>query len=163
MTQGKGFDLTSDFKLKYCKGKERLVLLNEMHDINFPDFGSIKNVSINIKCDKGDLTRYQSDILKFNKLRNLVWATSKHDVYLMSHFSVVHWSWRAGKIPSGYFNAMFNLESGSWVSDVAHTKYWRLDGYFITLLLIAIPLFSLMKFVLKFLLFLGSLCPIKKM
>ncbi|KAK9152287.1 hypothetical protein Syun_010596 [Stephania yunnanensis] len=26
------------------------------------------------------------------KLRNLVWATSKHDVYLMSHFSVIHWS-----------------------------------------------------------------------
>ena len=26
------------------------------------------------------------------QLRNLVWATSKHDVYLMSHFSVVHWS-----------------------------------------------------------------------
>ncbi|KAE8706580.1 Actin-related protein 8 [Hibiscus syriacus] len=25
------------------------------------------------------------------KLRNLVWATSKHDVYLMSHFSVIHW------------------------------------------------------------------------
>lgn len=26
------------------------------------------------------------------QLRNLVWATSKHDVYLMSNFSVVHWS-----------------------------------------------------------------------
>ncbi|KAK4386860.1 putative WD repeat-containing protein C2A9.03 [Sesamum angolense] len=26
------------------------------------------------------------------KLRNLVWATSKHDVYLMSHYSVMHWS-----------------------------------------------------------------------
>ncbi|KAH9798290.1 WD REPEATS REGION domain-containing protein [Citrus sinensis] len=26
------------------------------------------------------------------KLRNLVWSTSKHDVYLMSHFSIVHWS-----------------------------------------------------------------------
>ncbi|KAM0863452.1 hypothetical protein ACQ4PT_044585 [Festuca glaucescens] len=26
------------------------------------------------------------------KLRNLVWATSKHDVYLLSHFSVHHWS-----------------------------------------------------------------------
>ncbi|KAG8365201.1 hypothetical protein BUALT_Bualt18G0079700 [Buddleja alternifolia] len=25
-------------------------------------------------------------------LRNLVWATSKHDVYFMSHFSVMHWS-----------------------------------------------------------------------
>uniref|UniRef100_A0A7N2M8H2 Uncharacterized protein n=1 Tax=Quercus lobata TaxID=97700 RepID=A0A7N2M8H2_QUELO len=24
--------------------------------------------------------------------RNLVWATSKHDVYLLSHFSVIHWS-----------------------------------------------------------------------
>ncbi|KAJ0035219.1 hypothetical protein Pint_25747 [Pistacia integerrima] len=29
---------------------------------------------------------------------------------------------------------MFNLESGSWVTDATHTKYWRLDGYFITLL-----------------------------
>lgn len=26
------------------------------------------------------------------QLRNLVWATSKHDVYLMSHSSVNHWS-----------------------------------------------------------------------
>ncbi|KAG6469242.1 hypothetical protein ZIOFF_073948 [Zingiber officinale] len=26
------------------------------------------------------------------QLRNLVWATSKHDVYLMSHYSVLHWS-----------------------------------------------------------------------
>ncbi|KAK1270387.1 hypothetical protein QJS04_geneDACA004359 [Acorus gramineus] len=25
-------------------------------------------------------------------LRNLVWATSKHDVYVMSNFSVIHWS-----------------------------------------------------------------------
>ncbi|XP_038685019.1 uncharacterized WD repeat-containing protein C2A9.03-like [Tripterygium wilfordii] len=33
----------------------------------------------------------KSTILHF-QLRNLVWATSKHDVYLMSHFTVVHWS-----------------------------------------------------------------------
>lgn len=33
----------------------------------------------------------KSTILHF-QLRNLVWATSKHDVYLMSHFSVLHWS-----------------------------------------------------------------------
>ncbi|KAK4355117.1 hypothetical protein RND71_024088 [Anisodus tanguticus] len=26
------------------------------------------------------------------QLRNLVWATSKHDVYLIEHFSVIHWS-----------------------------------------------------------------------
>ncbi|GAA0185692.1 hypothetical protein LIER_32980 [Lithospermum erythrorhizon] len=33
----------------------------------------------------------KSTILHF-QLRNLVWATSKHDVYLMSHFSVIRWS-----------------------------------------------------------------------
>ncbi|KAJ9181665.1 hypothetical protein P3X46_009771 [Hevea brasiliensis] len=32
-----------------------------------------------------------STILHF-QLRNLVWSTTKHDVYLMSHFSIVHWS-----------------------------------------------------------------------
>ncbi|ONK81998.1 uncharacterized protein A4U43_C01F35060 [Asparagus officinalis] len=33
----------------------------------------------------------KSTILHF-QLRNLVWATSKHDVYLMSHYYVIHWS-----------------------------------------------------------------------
>ncbi|KAG6768842.1 hypothetical protein POTOM_024452 [Populus tomentosa] len=33
----------------------------------------------------------KSTILHF-QLRNLVWSTSKHDVYLMSHYSIVHWS-----------------------------------------------------------------------
>ncbi|XP_043702461.1 uncharacterized WD repeat-containing protein C2A9.03-like [Telopea speciosissima] len=33
----------------------------------------------------------KSTILHF-QLRNLVWATSKHDVYLMSHYSIIHWS-----------------------------------------------------------------------
>ena len=26
------------------------------------------------------------------QLRNLVWATSKHDIYFLSRFSVIHWS-----------------------------------------------------------------------
>ncbi|KAE9599150.1 hypothetical protein Lal_00043852 [Lupinus albus] len=33
----------------------------------------------------------KSTILHF-QLRNLVWSTSKHDVYLVSHYSIVHWS-----------------------------------------------------------------------
>ncbi|KAL8046081.1 hypothetical protein ABFX02_08G155900 [Erythranthe guttata] len=33
----------------------------------------------------------KSTILHF-QLRNLVWARSKHDVYLMSHYSIIHWS-----------------------------------------------------------------------
>ena len=26
------------------------------------------------------------------QLRNLVWATSKHDAYLVSSYSIIHWS-----------------------------------------------------------------------
>ncbi|ONK79284.1 uncharacterized protein A4U43_C01F4810 [Asparagus officinalis] len=33
----------------------------------------------------------KSTILHF-QLRNLVWATSKHDVFLISHYSIMHWS-----------------------------------------------------------------------
>ncbi|KAK4755119.1 hypothetical protein SAY87_008876 [Trapa incisa] len=33
----------------------------------------------------------KSTILHF-QLRNLVWSTTKHDVYLMSNFSIIHWS-----------------------------------------------------------------------
>uniref|UniRef100_A0A0V0GTF4 Putative ovule protein n=1 Tax=Solanum chacoense TaxID=4108 RepID=A0A0V0GTF4_SOLCH len=67
---GKGFDLTSDFRLKYCKGDERLVLLNEnlKKELMVPGFGAYENVPIDIKCDKGDRVRFQSDILDFNQM-----------------------------------------------------------------------------------------------
>lgn len=32
------------------------------------------------------------------QLRNLVWATSKHDVYLISNYSVMHWSSLIGNL-----------------------------------------------------------------
>ncbi|XP_052107222.1 uncharacterized protein LOC107495188 [Arachis duranensis] len=31
-------------------------------------------------------------------LRNLVWATSKHDVYLISNYLVMHWSSLSGNL-----------------------------------------------------------------
>lgn len=67
---GKGFDLSSDFRLKYCKGDSRLILLNETdtRELSVPGFGSFDNVSIDIKCDKGERTRYQTDILDFNRV-----------------------------------------------------------------------------------------------
>lgn len=70
---GKGFDLTSDFRLKFCKGEERLILLNEneKRELSVPGFGSIRDVSVDIKCDKGDRTRYQSDILTFTQVTSL--------------------------------------------------------------------------------------------
>lgn len=37
-----------------------------------------------------------------------------------------------GKIPSGYFNALFEF-SGAWLDDAMDTKHLAFDGYFISL------------------------------
>ncbi|KAE8730048.1 MACPF domain-containing protein [Hibiscus syriacus] len=116
---GKGFDLTSDFRLKYCKGKERLILLNESEkrEITIPGFGAFEDVSVDIKCDKGDRTRHQSDILDFIQMAEFF--NQKCGV--------------GGKIPSGEFNSMFGFQSGSWGKDAGKIKCLGLDGYFIIL------------------------------
>ncbi|KAJ0538812.1 putative MACPF domain-containing protein CAD1/NSL1 [Helianthus annuus] len=115
---GKGFDLTSDFRLKYCEDKDRLVVLNESkNELRVPGFGSFKGVSSDIKCDKGDRVRFQSDILDFNHMSEVFNKKCSGP----------------GKIPNGFFNAMFGFQSGSWASDAANTKYLGLDGYFIML------------------------------
>ncbi|KAM3327744.1 MACPF domain-containing protein [Capsicum galapagoense] len=126
---GKGFDLTCDFRLKYCKGDEKLVLLNEelRKELMVPGFGKFENVSTDIKCDKGDRVRFQSDILDFNQMSE----------YINRRSSV------AGKIPSGLFNSMFGFESGSWSIDASNTKYLGLDGYFIILFDVHIDRYSL--------------------
>ncbi|XP_021845873.1 MACPF domain-containing protein At1g14780 [Spinacia oleracea] len=118
---GKGFDLTSDFRLKYCKGGDkRLVLINEdqKKQLFVPGFGTLKQpVSVDIKCDKGELTRHQSDILEFNQMSEF-----------FNRISAV-----SGKIPSGLFNSLFKFESGSWAKDAANIKLLGLDGYSIVL------------------------------
>ncbi|KAK4754505.1 hypothetical protein SAY87_002609 [Trapa incisa] len=117
---GKGFDLTSDFQLKYCKGdNRRLVLLNESEKktLLVPGFGPVHDVPADIKCDKGDRCRYQSDILEFNKMSE----------FFNQKCSV------PGKVPSGLFNAIFGFLGNSWATDSANTKYLGLDGYFISL------------------------------
>ncbi|XP_062113335.1 MACPF domain-containing protein At1g14780 [Humulus lupulus] len=116
---GKGFDLTSDFRLQYCKGKERLILLNDTHKqrLSVPGFGAVDDISSDIKCDKGDRVRYQSDILNFNQMSE----------FFNQKTSV------PGKIPSGMFNSMFGFQSGSWAMDASNVKKLGLDGYFIIL------------------------------
>lgn len=67
---GKGFDLASDFRLKYCKGKDSLVSLtqDQTKQLSVPGFGQFNDVSADIKCGKGDRTRYQSGILDFTQV-----------------------------------------------------------------------------------------------
>ncbi|KAL8162935.1 hypothetical protein V2J09_014424, partial [Rumex salicifolius] len=126
---GSGFDLTFDFRLKFAKGcvndgdGERLVVLDDSRerDVIVPSCCGagglvIRGVSDDIRCDKGEMLRFKSDVLEFNQMSELI-----------NQKSSVH-----GKVPSGYFNAMFNF-SGSWLNDSADTKKLAFDGYFVAL------------------------------
>lgn len=70
---GRGFDLTCDFRLNFCKGagstSSRLVELDEsnVRDVHIPGVGSIPTVPRDIGCDKGDRIRFRSDVLEFNQ------------------------------------------------------------------------------------------------
>ncbi|XP_050238493.1 MACPF domain-containing protein At1g14780-like [Mercurialis annua] len=116
---GKGFDLSSDFRLKFAK--ERLVKLNDdQRDLVIPSGSggsvTISNVSQDIRCDKGDRIRFKSDVLEFNQMSELLNQRSSIQ----------------GKIPSGYLNSIFDF-SGDWFRDASETKYLAFDGYFISL------------------------------
>lgn len=118
---GYGYDLTGDIRLMACKpgpSGSRLIELDETLTKDLMVFGDVvvKNVSASIKCDKGERTRFRSDVLSFNQMSEQF----NQDVSL------------SGKIPSGLFNSMFGFK-GCWQKDAATTKNLALDGWFITL------------------------------
>ncbi|XP_044486780.1 MACPF domain-containing protein At1g14780-like [Mangifera indica] len=119
---GKGFDFTSDFRVRFAKGSNgvggRLVVIDEVNkrDIVIPPCVTIKGVSEDIRIDKGDRIRFKSDVLEFNQMSEL-----------LNQKSAVQ-----GKVPSGYLNSIFDL-SGDWFHDAVDTKYLAFDGYFISL------------------------------
>ncbi|GFY92883.1 MAC/Perforin domain-containing protein [Actinidia rufa] len=118
---GLGFDLASDFRLKFakgCPGGGRLVVLDEANkrDIVVPGGVTIRGVSEDIRCDKGDRIRFKSDVLEFNQMSELL--NQKSSVQ--------------GKVPSGYLNAIFDL-TGAWLTDAVDAKYLAFDGFFISL------------------------------
>ncbi|KAL7177072.1 hypothetical protein ACSBR2_030408 [Camellia fascicularis] len=118
---GLGFDLASDFRLKFakgCPGGGRLVALDEANTRNIviPGGVTIRGVSEDIRCDKGDRIRFKSDVLEFNQMSEL-----------LNQKSLVQ-----GKVPSGYLNAIFDL-TGAWLTDASDAKYLAFDGFFISL------------------------------
>lgn len=123
---GCGYDISLDLRLKYCKGhpsNSRLIEIdeNEGREVVLPGGISIPNVSKSIKCDKGEHTRFRSDVLSFQQMSE----------QFNQEVSV------NGKIPSGLFNTMFEF-SGSWQKDAAYTKTLAFDGVFITLYSVAL-------------------------
>ncbi|KAF5444401.1 hypothetical protein F2P56_036883 [Juglans regia] len=123
---GCGYDISEDLRLKYCKGdskRSRLIEIDEDggSEIVLPGGILLPNVSKSIKCDKGERTRFRSDVLSFQQMSEQF----NQDINL------------TGKIPSGLFNAMFEF-SGCWQKDAANTKTLAFDGVFITLYTVAL-------------------------
>ncbi|KAH1054971.1 hypothetical protein J1N35_033036 [Gossypium stocksii] len=118
---GFGYDLYNDLRLSACKPGpygSRLIELDSVvsRELVFPGGIAVKNVPNSIKCDKGERTRFRSDVLSFNQMSEKF----NQDLSL------------SGKIPSGLFNAMFEFK-GCWQKDAGSTKCLALDGWFITL------------------------------
>lgn len=71
---GRGFDVTSDFRLGFAKGASgsRLVAVDEANtqDIVAPGNVVIPGVSVDIRCDKGEKTHYASEVLTFAQVSN---------------------------------------------------------------------------------------------
>ncbi|KAE8715179.1 MACPF domain-containing protein NSL1 [Hibiscus syriacus] len=118
---GFGYDLSNDIRLSACKpgpSGSRLIELDSAtsRDLVFPGGLVVKNVPSSIKCDKGERTRFRSDVLSFNQMSEKF----NQDLSL------------SGKIPSGLFKAMFEFK-GCWPKDAGATKSLAYDGWFITL------------------------------
>lgn len=60
---GRGYDVSIDLRLKYCKGESRLIEIDD-------DGG--------IKCDKGERTRFRSDVLSFQQVTRLSYFHFQH-------------------------------------------------------------------------------------
>ncbi|EPS64476.1 hypothetical protein M569_10306, partial [Genlisea aurea] len=86
-------------RLSISREKYRITRLEQYNNYeNIPDSGEGSQKECKKTTKDGAYYEFwqntrsvKSTILHF-QLRNLVWSTSKHDVYLMSHYSIIHWS-----------------------------------------------------------------------
>ena len=70
---GLGYDVAADIRLKYCKKESPNPCLIELdsdqvQDIVLPGGITVPNVPKSIKCDKGERTRFRSDVLSFQQV-----------------------------------------------------------------------------------------------
>ncbi|KAH7366069.1 hypothetical protein KP509_18G061900 [Ceratopteris richardii] len=123
---GQGYDLTGDLKFSNCKDADGKPLIEinekETYELSLPGGVIVQNVPTMIKSDKGELTRFRSDILTFDQM-----SQEFNQGLSLS-----------GKIPCGLFNSMFDF-SGAWQKDASTTRHLALDGWFYTLYTLEIP------------------------
>lgn len=117
---GRGFDVTSDTRLLYCKGVygSRLVHVDECNtrDIAISTGLVVPNVPADVEVCRGKVEREITPVCSFHEMAE--YFNEKSGI--------------SGSIPLGSFNSMFNF-SGSWQLDEASTKSLALDGYNIPL------------------------------
>ncbi|KAK9936416.1 hypothetical protein M0R45_013259 [Rubus argutus] len=113
---GSGYDLCSDLRFTSCKSTLIELDQTRTRDLVVPGGAVVPDVSTSIKCDKGERTKFRSDVVSFNQM------SEQYNKELSL----------SGKIPSGLFNAMFNY-TGCWQKDAAPTKFLAFDGWLITL------------------------------
>lgn len=70
---GFGYDLCKDIRLPFCKSGpcgSRLIEVDQSNtrDLVVPGGVVVPDVSTSIKCDKGERTRFRSDVLSFNQV-----------------------------------------------------------------------------------------------
>ena len=70
---GLGYDLCNDIRLSACKSGEtglRLIELEQTQerDLLIPGGVVVPHVSTSIKCDKGERTRFRSDVVSFHQV-----------------------------------------------------------------------------------------------
>ncbi|WCJ27278.1 MAC/Perforin domain-containing protein [Euphorbia peplus] len=117
---GRGFDVTSDIRLLYCKGApgSRLVRIDEENarDLDVSDGVMVPHVSFDIDCSKCHRTIETIPVCSFHEMAEKF--NEKSGI--------------SGQIPLGSFNSMFNF-TGSWHVDAAGTKSLAMVGHFIPL------------------------------
>nr|GEX57492.1 MACPF domain-containing protein CAD1 [Tanacetum cinerariifolium] len=117
---GRGFDVTSDIRLLYCKGASGspLIHLDHQHTRNlvFSDALSIPNVSAHVDFSKGQRDIEATPVSSFHEMARYF--------NMKSNLS--------GDVPLGSFNAMFNF-TGSRQVDASSTKSLAMIGYVVPL------------------------------
>ncbi|XP_038981337.1 MACPF domain-containing protein CAD1-like [Phoenix dactylifera] len=119
---GRGFDVTSDTRLLYCKGApgSRLVLVDDgrTRDVVISEDGGVvlPDVSLDIDIFREQSQRETTPVCSFQEMAE--YFNEKSGL--------------SENVPLGSFDSMFSF-TGSWKIDAAATKALAVDGYFIPL------------------------------
>ncbi|XP_061371471.1 MACPF domain-containing protein NSL1-like [Gastrolobium bilobum] len=114
---GLGYDVLSDIRFSGCRSRLVELHRNETRDLVVPGGVIVPNVPTSVKCHPGERFRISSELLSFQQMSE----------QFNQELSL------SGKIPSGQFNAMFDMRRNYWKKAAASPKSLAFDGWFITL------------------------------